>query len=158
MGHGAFQEQGHSWALLCQQQASGLQCKPDRLDQTDGGLFAGASSQQHGSAKAGGAASRHTGHRLAQQQGREASSWRCALADASRSPPHRGWVGQTRLVRPNAKDGMGYNEADSFWKAYLSIKQPLTAHDPIHPQVSGRHDPTMRRRLHSSLVVLSSRF
>jgi hypothetical protein len=28
-----------------------------------------------------------------------------------------------------------------FWKAYLSIKQPLTAHDPIHPQVSSRHDP-----------------
>jgi hypothetical protein len=25
---------------------------------------------------------------------------------------------------------------DCFWKAYLSIiKQPLTAHDPIHPQV-----------------------
>ena len=28
-----------------------------------------------------------------------------------------------------------------FRKAYLSIKQPLTAHDPIHPQVSSRHDP-----------------
>jgi hypothetical protein len=28
-----------------------------------------------------------------------------------------------------------------FWKAYLSIKQPLTAYDPIHPQVSSRHDP-----------------
>ena len=31
-----------------------------------------------------------------------------------------------------------------LWKAYLSaIKQPLTAHDPIHrdPQVSSRHDP-----------------
>ena len=28
-----------------------------------------------------------------------------------------------------------------FWKAYLSIEQPLTAHDPIHPQVSSRHDP-----------------
>ena len=27
-----------------------------------------------------------------------------------------------------------------FWKAYLSIKQPLTAHDPIHPQVSSRPD------------------
>jgi hypothetical protein len=26
-----------------------------------------------------------------------------------------------------------------FWKAYLSIKQPLTAHDPIHPQVPSRH-------------------
>ena len=25
-----------------------------------------------------------------------------------------------------------------FWKAYLSIKQPLTAHDPTHPQVSSR--------------------
>ncbi len=39
-----------------------------------------------------------------------------------------------------------------FWKAYLSIKQPLTAHGPIDPQVSSRHDvapgvwrPTMRR-------------
>ena len=30
--------------------------------------------------------------------------------------------------------------ADFFWKAYLSIKQPLTAHGPIHPQVSSRHD------------------
>jgi hypothetical protein len=29
-----------------------------------------------------------------------------------------------------------------FWKAYLSIKQPLTAHGPIHPQVSSRHDPS----------------
>ncbi len=28
-----------------------------------------------------------------------------------------------------------------FWKAYLSIKQPLTAHGPIHPRVSSRHDP-----------------
>ncbi len=28
-----------------------------------------------------------------------------------------------------------------LWKAYLSIRQPLTAHDPIHPQVSSRHDP-----------------
>ncbi len=28
-----------------------------------------------------------------------------------------------------------------FWKAYLSIKQPLTAHGPIHPQVSSRQDP-----------------
>jgi hypothetical protein len=27
-----------------------------------------------------------------------------------------------------------------FWKACLSIKQPLTAHGPIHPQVSSRHD------------------
>ena len=27
-----------------------------------------------------------------------------------------------------------------FWKAYLSIKQPLTAHDPIHPQVPSRHE------------------
>ena len=25
-----------------------------------------------------------------------------------------------------------------FWKAYLSIKQPLTAHGPIHPRVSSR--------------------
>ncbi len=32
-------------------------------------------------------------------------------------------------------------QAFSFWKAYLSIKQPLTAPDPIHPQVSSRHDP-----------------
>jgi hypothetical protein len=36
-----------------------------------------------------------------------------------------------------------------FWdpemrKAYLSIKQPLTAHGPIHPRVSSRHDPEMR--------------
>jgi hypothetical protein len=28
-----------------------------------------------------------------------------------------------------------------FWKAYLSVKQPLTAHGPIHPKVSSRHDP-----------------
>jgi hypothetical protein len=28
-----------------------------------------------------------------------------------------------------------------FWRAHLSIKQPLTAHDPIHPRVSSRHDP-----------------
>ncbi len=28
-----------------------------------------------------------------------------------------------------------------FWKAYLSIKQPLTAHGPIHLKVSSRHDP-----------------
>jgi hypothetical protein len=27
-----------------------------------------------------------------------------------------------------------------FWKAYLSIKQPLTAHDPIHPQVLSRYE------------------
>ena len=31
--------------------------------------------------------------------------------------------------------------APFFWKAYLSIKQPLTAHGPFHPQVSSRHDP-----------------
>ncbi len=28
-----------------------------------------------------------------------------------------------------------------FWKVYLSIKQPVTAHGPIHPRVSSRHDP-----------------
>jgi hypothetical protein len=28
-----------------------------------------------------------------------------------------------------------------FWKAYLSIEQPLTAHGPIHLKVSSRHDP-----------------
>ncbi len=32
-------------------------------------------------------------------------------------------------------------DAMLFWKAYLSIKQPLTAHDPIHPQVTSRPDP-----------------
>ena len=33
------------------------------------------------------------------------------------------------------------NIAFFFWKAYLTIKQPLTAHGPIHPRVSSRHDP-----------------
>jgi hypothetical protein len=35
-----------------------------------------------------------------------------------------------------------------FWKAYLSIKQPLTAHDPIHPQVSSRHVAQRHRLPH----------
>ena len=26
-----------------------------------------------------------------------------------------------------------------FWTAYLSIKQPVTAHDPLHPKVPSRH-------------------
>ncbi len=32
-----------------------------------------------------------------------------------------------------------------FWKAYLSIKQPLTAHGPIHPRVSSRHRSFVHR-------------
>jgi hypothetical protein len=38
-------------------------------------------------------------------------------------------------------DAGGHLTVVGFWKAYLSIRQPLTAHDPIHPQVSSRHDP-----------------
>ncbi len=32
-----------------------------------------------------------------------------------------------------------------FWKAYLSIKQHLTAHGPIHPRVSSRHERYIHR-------------
>ncbi len=44
-----------------------------------------------------------------------------------------------------------------FWKAYLSIKQPLTAHDPIHPRVSSRHDPTCTSGFIASRSVGSRR-
>ena len=42
--------------------------------------------------------------------------------------------------RQRKREG-GQNGDRQRWKAYLSIKQPLTAHDPIHPQVSSRPDP-----------------
>jgi hypothetical protein len=61
-----------------------------------------------------------------------------------------------RLLRRRGFTGPGNDEADSedpcqcaprdhahwlfFWKAYLPIKQPLTAHDPTHLKVSSRHD------------------
>jgi hypothetical protein len=32
-----------------------------------------------------------------------------------------------------------------FWKASLSIELPLTAHDPVHPQVSSRRQPLIIR-------------
>ena len=34
---------------------------------------------------------------------------------------------------------------DYFWKASLSIELPLTAHDPVHPQVSSRRQPLIIR-------------
>ncbi len=60
--------------------------------------------------------------------------------------PSRATAGPNSLpevsVSLRARNPRWDSEPGTFWRAYLSIKQPLTAHDPIHPQVSSRHDPS----------------
>jgi hypothetical protein len=48
----------------------------------------------------------------------------------------------TALFKERVKDNIvDWGDLFFFWKASLSIELPLTAHDPVHPQVSSRRQP-----------------
>ena len=69
--------------------------------------------------------------------------WQCRTCDGIQGLPkllHGMRRARTQAQDERVSEPSLYQVPGLFWKAYLSIKQPLTAHDPIHPRVSSRHD------------------
>ncbi len=62
------------------------------------------------------------------------SSYQCVPCSAT--IPRRGYQCLSMCVQ---------SQATFFWKASLSIELPLTAHGPIHPQVSSRPQPLVNQ-------------